>query len=509
MTYSFQHFLDAASTDWYADDALLQALLARYAPARGADAVQTLSAWGEQVAGRLRALAEESARPEHHPRLRPFDAYGRRVDEVVLPASTREALAQVEGVQRLGAVHGDPFVFYAMGYLYAQNGEAGVACSMACTDGLVRTLEALGDRPVHREAVEKVRGSTAGRVYHGAQFVTEIQGGSDVPANTVEAVPDGDAARLRGRKWFCSNINADYFLVTARPTGAPAGGRGVGLFLVPAYLEEGRGQRNGYTIDRLKDKLGTRELATAEVTFDGAVAYPVGAPDRGIANLVTLVLVPSRMACVSFAASALRRAERTVTAYTGFRTAFGRRLVDFPAVAGTVAEIASARARTLATFFELLRLWSGRDGAGVEPLDLRVMLSLSKAVLTRQATALLHEAMLLLGANGVEERFSPLPRLYRDAVIMETWEGPHNVLLDQALRDLARFHADPSSFVARVAGEPRADLARELGDVLRSTGDPAAVVRFGRVAERLVHAAGERVLAGLRQPGGAPSAAPG
>jgi hypothetical protein len=133
MTYSFQPFVDALSTNWYADDALLRALLARYAPVRGGGADPALSAWGGRVAGALRELAEESARPESHPRLRAFDAYGRRVDEVVLPASTREALAEVEGAQRLGAVHGDPFVFYAMGYLYAQNGEAGVACSMACT----------------------------------------------------------------------------------------------------------------------------------------------------------------------------------------------------------------------------------------------------------------------------------------------------------------------------------------------------------------------------------------
>ena len=500
MPYSFQPLLDRASGNWYEDDALLQRLLARYAPGRGVDSSEALTAWGARVAGPLRALAEESALSENRPWLRPFDAYSRRVDEVVLPASTLQALGEVEGRERLGAVHGDPFAFYARSYLYVQNGEAGVACSMACTDGLVRVLEALGDRREHREAVEKVRGSSAERVYHGAQFVTEIQGGSDVPANVVEAIPDGDAFRLRGQKWFCSNVNADFFLVTARPRGAPAGGRGVGLFLVPAYLEEGDRRRNGYTIDRLKDKLGTRELATAEVTFDGAVAYPVGEPERGIANLVRYVLVPSRFACVGFAASALRRAERIVVDYTGFRTVFGRRLADLPLAAERVARVRAARERALASYFELLRLWeraAEEDRGDAEALDFRLMLSLSKAVLTRECTALLHEAMTLLGGNGIEERFSPLPRLYRDSVIMETWEGPHDVLLDQALRDLARLSPDPAAFVGRVAGAAHPELSGELGRILAAPTDPAMIAAFGRLARKLVRAFGERVLAEL------------
>ena len=498
MTYSFDPFLAGLSTNWYADDALLQALLARYARGVPAGAGSGLAAWGERVATHLRALAEESARPENQPRLRQFDAYGRRVDDVVLPASTLAALAEVEGTQRLGAVHGDPFAFYASGYLYAQNGEAGVACSMACTDGLVRVLEARGNRPEHEEAVRKVRASSAARVYHGAQFVTEIQGGSDVAANRVEALSDGDAFRLRGQKWFCSNINADYFLVTARPEGAPQGGRGVALFLVPARLENGAWQRNGYTIDRLKDKLGTRELATAEVRFDGAVGYMVAPPDRGIADLLTYVLTPSRFACVSFAASALRQAERIATAYVEFRTAFGRRLIDFAQVSAEVAGIRAARERALASLFELLRLWerSGEAGVkGVEALDFRLMLSLCKPVLTRQATSLLHEAMMLLGANGIEERFSSLPRLYRDAVIIETWEGPHNVLFDQALRDMVRFSIDPAAFVERIAGERRDELARELEGILAASNDPATVSAFSRWSAKLVDAFGERVVA--------------
>lgn len=494
--YSFQPFLDALGENWHADDALLVRLLSHH----GVDPESAaLDSWGGRCAGHLRELAEASARSADGPRLRHFDAYGRRVDDLVLPPSTLAALAEVEGRERLGAVHGDPFAFYARIYLYAQNGEAGVACSAACTDGLVRVLEAQGDREVHREAVARVRGSTPERVWHGAQFVTEIQGGSDVPANRVRVVPDGDRYRLHGQKWFCSNVNADYWLVTARPEERePVGGAPVGLFLVPAYLEEDSRVRNGHTIDRLKEKLGTRELATAEVTFHGAAAWPVGPLERGLPNLVRHVLVPSRFACVVFAASALRRAERIAETYADFRTAFGRRLADFPLVRETVREIRRTRARALASVFGLLALWevpATADSAEDSRLLFRIMLSLCKPVLTREATRLLHEAMMLLGGNGIEERFSPLPRLYRDAVIMETWEGPHNVLLTQALRDLRRFDVGADEFVERVAGERRPDLVADLDAALRAGEETEGAVRFRRSAGGLVEAWGRRLLA--------------
>ncbi len=492
--YTFDGYLKALDTNWFEDDALLQQLLVRYARGSAGERSSSnrdrsdLTAWGERAGGLLRALAEESARVENRPRLRHFDAHGRRVDEVVLPTSTLRALREVEGKARLGAPWGDPFLFYAKSYLYWQNGEAGVACSMACTDGLVRALEALGDGREHRRALDRVRGSSAERVWHGAQFVTEIQGGSDVRANRVRAVADGSKFRLHGQKWFCSNVNADYFLVTARPEGPDEESRSVGLFLAPAFAGDGEPLRNGYTIDRLKEKLGTRELATAEVTFRGALAYPVGPLEHGLANLIRFVLVPSRFACVLSSAAFLRRAERIVDAYAVFRNAFGRRIAEFPLVRETLGEVRRARARALASAFGLL------DGWERETEEFRVLLSLAKSVLTRETTAHLHEAMAVLGGNGIEESFSPLPRLYRDSAIMETWEGPHNVLLTQALRDLRRSGPAPDAFVEAVAGPGHDDLAVELEEVVRLADDPETTLRLPSLASALVRRHGERVL---------------
>ncbi len=464
--YGFGPWLDARSSDWYDDDPFLHELLDRFAPETDPGRV---SRFGGRVAGPLRELAEDSALPEHAPWIRQQDPYDRRRDDIVLPASTHEALRIVHGDEGLGAVRGDPFTHYAMIYLLAQNGEAGVACSLACTDGLVRALDAAADSPgaagIREYALRAVRDSTHDAYAHAAQFVTEIQGGSDVPANRVMAIPDEEsdgAYRIHGQKWFCSNINADWFLVTARP-GVPEKEVGpVGLFLVPAFTG---GHRNGYTVDRLKDKLGTRELATAEVTFDGARAWPVGAPDRGLPHLLRYVLTPSRFACAVFAAGAMRRAERLATEYAEFREAFGRPIARYPLVRRALETLRENRRHALVVSFELLRLWEAAEASGYrerEAIDFRILLSLAKPVLTRTATTQIHEAMMVLAGNGIEERFSPLPRLYRDSVIMETWEGPHNVLFTQALRDLRRFEPNPADFLERVTGSPRPDLARSL-----------------------------------------------
>ncbi len=527
-SYGFGAYLDALSSDWFADDRLLQQLLDRYAGGAGRDRI---AAFGPVAAGRLRALAEESARPANAPRLRRLDGWDRRVDAIELPGSTVEALAVAEGDAGLGAVHGDPFVHYAMIYLLAQNGEAGVACSLACTDGLVRALDAVGDRPVHARVAAAVRASTAERYVHGAQFVTEIQGGSDIPANEAVAVPDGDAYRIRGQKWFCSNINADWFLVTARALerdGADADDEGgippealadapVSLFLVPALAGEedpgprpdaggdarlAGGARNGYDIDRLKEKLGTRELATAEVTFHGALAWPVGPLERGVPNLLRYVLTPSRVACVLFAAAALRRAERVTRAYTGFRQAFGRPIAQYPLVARTLDQITRARADALGAAFDLVRRWEAAETSGyraADAADFRILLSLAKPVLTRRATTLLHDAMMLLAGNGIEEAFSPLPRLYRDSVIMETWEGPHNVLFTQALRDMARFQIEPGPFLRRVTGDDRPTIRQGLETALAETaaGHPGeGALAVADIAPELIAAAAEIALGG-------------
>ena len=189
--------------------------------------------FGARAAGIYRELADVIERPEKLPYIARKDPYDRRCDHVVLPPETLRMLAEQHGA-RLAGGELDDFVRYAVIFVLAQNGEAGTLCSMACTDGLIRALRELGDDARSEARARELLRNTPERWVHGAQFVTEVQGGSDAATNAVRAVPAGDGLfRLYGKKWFCSNCTADYWLVTARPDGAPEGLRGVALFVVP------------------------------------------------------------------------------------------------------------------------------------------------------------------------------------------------------------------------------------------------------------------------------------
>ena len=168
-------------------------------------------------------------------------------------------------------------------FLIYQNGEACIACPLVCTEGLVAVLEAFADTPQTQRILTHCKEGENGDFAVGAQYLSEIQGGSDVPANLLEAARAGDTWRLYGTKFFCSATHADYAVVTAKPTGSEK----VGLFVVPSWLpgDKQREKRNGFTIDRLKWKMGTSELTTGEITFNGALAYPVGPLDRGLAHV--------------------------------------------------------------------------------------------------------------------------------------------------------------------------------------------------------------------------------
>jgi alkylation response protein AidB-like acyl-CoA dehydrogenase len=245
------------------------------------------------------------------------------------------------------------------------------------------------------------------------------------------------------------------------------------------------GRRNGLTIDRLKWKMGTSELPTAEITLDGAKAYQVGPLERGLANVVGVVLTFSRLTVGLSGAAAMVRAAREARKYAEFRTAFGQRLADFPLTAVQLDRIDRYARRTTAGAFKLYSrvlalpggLTAGRDADPDETTRRRRFLVRELIMLQKITTAwdgpeVLREAMSIFGGHGVMEDFSALPRFYRDAAVNELWEGPRNVLLTQLHRDLGRA-ADwypPSELVAdALAGadpERVADMAREADELV-------------------------------------------
>ena len=449
LPYRFDDYLDRrARIDWYADDPLLQRLVRRQAGAAFAGVDQAARALSARASGPWRDLADAAALPESRPRLVHLDAHGRRLDRIVRAAGTEQLEREVLS-EALFAPATAPLVRTVKQYLVYQLGEAGLACPLVCTEGLVVALRRLADRPETVAMRDHLEAGREGRYAVGAQFLTEPQGGSDVPANRVEARheagADGGAWRLHGTKFFCSVAHADYAAVTARPRGAEA----VALFAMPLWApgEEGR-RRNGLTIDRLKPKLGTCELPTAELTLDGALAWPLGPLDRGLANVVGLVLTTSRLTVGLASAAYLARAVREAEAYAGFRLAFGRPIGAFPMVRAQLEDLRQASRRATAGAFEVAARFQAAGHATLAPsaepaarraaLEARLLVMLQKVVAAEDATLGIREAMGILGGNGAVEDFSCLPRLFRDSAVNELWEGPRNVLLAQLHRDLQR-----------------------------------------------------------------------
>lgn len=432
--------------DYYADDAFLQRTVRAIAKEEWSDVDRRARDFSKKVSFRWRELTEVAARPENHPSLRHYDGHGHRIDRIVRPLETIELERELFAEGYL-AKRTSPLERAVLSHLLNQNGESGVVCPLICTEGLVAVLDRFADREELHQIRTHLTEGIDGECGVGAQFLSEIQGGSDVPTNCVAAHRDGDAWRLYGQKFFCSATQADYAVVTAKPVGSDE----VGMFVVPSWLpgDKQRERRNGYTIDRLKWKMGTCELPTAEVTFDGARAYQLGPLDRGIANVVGIVLTISRLALGLCASGYMARAAREAKGYARFRRAFGQTLDSFPMVQAQLDTLERMRRQTTAGAFRLHGDYFGRPGgldAGSPREDplmdrrkrfvVRELIMLQKAGVAADTTQAMHTALTIFGGHGVMEDFSCFPRLYREAAVNELWEGPRNVLLSQLHRDM-------------------------------------------------------------------------
>jgi acyl-CoA dehydrogenase len=384
-----------------------------------------------------------------------------------------------------GVVGAPAFEQAALLYLLAQAGEGGHACPVVCTAGLVRALRRNASDELRDRFLPPLLERGYDVAHRGAQFLTEIQGGSDVGANRVEAVPDGDAWRISGEKWFCSVADADQFLVTARPHGAPDGTRGIGCFLVPRIVD---GSANGFAIRRLKDKLGTRVLATGEIEFDGALAYAVGALEEGFRIAAGVVLNTSRWLNALGSTGLMRRAYLEAATFSRFRTAFGRPIGDFPLVRENLAVMTAEEQAALASTLELTALVHRIDAGTADDGDVawhRILVNANKFVTSLAATRVCRRGIEALGGNGTIEDFSPLPRLWRDAIVFESWEGTHNVLCEQVLRDLRRL--DAIDLVLERIGD--VDVGDLGGRMRRSAADPeSGSLHVRRQVETMVRA---------------------
>jgi len=481
--YSFNDFLEwRKKVDYYRDDPFLVRVIKTFTGDEFAEIDAEARAVSGKVSFRWRDLAERIAQPEKRPFMMHYDGHHNRIDRIVRPAET-EILEKEVFSEAVFSDKTSAWVKLIKMFLICQNGEVCIACPLVCTEGLVMLLQKYAASDETTKILQHCKEGVNGEYGIGAQYLSEIQGGSDVPANLLEAVEEDGVWKLYGTKFFCSATHADYAVITAKPAGSET----VGLFVIPSWLSGNKEKeiRNGFTIDRIKWKLGTSELTTGELTFNGAVAYPVGPLDRGVANVVGIVLTYSRLTVGLSAAAYMTRAVREAKKYAQFREAFGAVIDHFPLMLENIDRLENVARRTTAGVFKLYRDFLALEGGlktglvNDEPehtkkkrFDVRELIMLQKITAAWDSTEVLHEAMSVFGGHGVMEDFSALPRLYRDSAVNELWEGPRNVLLTQIYRDLKNVMDwyKPSEFVRNILSGLTKDvierLEREISDLL-------------------------------------------
>lgn len=330
-----------------------------------------------------------------------------------------------------------PLLKYALTYLFVQ-AEFGLCCPVSMTDSLTHTLSMYGSKELLDRYLPHLASQDFEQLYQGAMFMTEQAAGSDVGGiDTYAELKEGEWY-LTGEKWFCSNPDADLAMILARPIDAPAGLKGLGLFLLPKRLEDG--SLNNYQIVRLKDKLGTRSMASGEINLQGAKAYLLGEIGRGFQQMAEMINM-SRLSNGVRSAGLMRRALTEALHVTHNRRAFGKFLVDMPLMQRQLLKIMlpteQARSMVMQTTTCLEKSWQGDSFAQKVT---RILTPMIKFRACRDARKVTGDAMEVRGGVGYIEEWSD-PRIVRDAHLGSIWEGTSNIVALDVIRAAQRSQA--------------------------------------------------------------------
>ncbi len=475
---AFEAWRSGFPDDPYSADPHLDHVNARYLSEERLAGVREMGgAFGRTVVEDLGPLIESYQR--HDPELVKFDGIGNRTEEIRFDPAYHEAGALVwaSGLLRDAGTPGLSFEQATTFYLASLEGEMGHMCAATCTTGMIRVLRRSASASIRDQYLPALTAVEYDDALRGSQFLTEVQGGSDVGSVASPAVDRGDGTwYVSGEKWFCSIADADAFLVLARPDGAAVGTKGLGCFIIPRLID---GTPNGFSIRRLKDKLGTMSMASAEIDFENAVAYPIGGVDEGFKIMVTAMLNTSRWMNAIGDVGIMRRAYLEASAYARRREAFGQRIAEFPLVRRQIAQIKAEWLAALHSTWALTALDESVDIGSADDGDAafhRYLVNANKLTCSLAATQAVREAIEILGGNGAIETFSVLPRLLRDAVVYEQWEGTHNTLTAQVVRDLGRLD------ITNVIVDRTVDLLRSITEPTLATIASRALAGFEELA---------------------------
>ena len=521
MLPDYAEFEQAMGLDWYAMDPNLSFLLDHYVPdpADRAFAEDHVGRFGPLVGEVIAPRAEETDRKG--PTLRRYDRWGYDIGEIVHNTTWTDSKADLvrNGFVSLETYAGRPspaVVTASLNYLVSQ-AETAILCGLGMTAGAADIIERHVEPAVGDDMVRRLRSIDPTDAWEGGMFLTERQGGSDVGANTTKAVQDGDEWRVFGDKHFCSNVDADVFVILARPDGAPAGSRGLGTFIVPRHRPDG--SPNGFTIKRLKSKLGTIGVPTGEVTLDGARAWLAGsgAPPavqavqaidpardgRGINRMMEMVN-GSRFGVAIMGLGIHRRSFFEAAIYAARRSQFGNRIDAYPLVRETLVDLLVDLEAGMSATYECAAAERTASDAEAGRLVRRILVPLAKMRCTRMAVGAASTALEVFGGNGYMADW-PMARQLRDAQCHTIWEGTENILcidvrramrgeqahlalftrMEQAL-DASVGHKVLSTTIDTVASA-LAD-ARSAATYLESAPDDMALLHSRRFAELLADA---------------------
>lgn len=436
---------DRHGSNFYSTDPALQQLLQLYLPADLLAHLQPyLQRMGELAGGRIDELA--SIADKNPPTLEHRSRAGEDRQRIIKHPAYEELERIAYGEFGLQAIsHRDdmlgwqgkmpPTVKYALTYLFVQS-EFGLCCPLSMTDSLTRTLKKFGAPELVAKYLPQLLSLDWDSQAQGAMFMTEQAAGSDISNTQTLAQPQADGSwRVTGDKWFCSNPDAEFAMVLARVEGAPAGMKGISLFLLPRTLDDG--SQNHYRIIRLKDKLGTKSMASGEIRMEGATAYLIGEQGRGFVQMADMVN-NSRLSNGVRSAGMMRRAVAEAEFVASERVAFGKRLQDMPLMQRQLDKLRVPAEQARSMLFQTAQTLMRSDAGDKEAYALlRILTPMIKFRACRDARKVTGDAMEVRGGCGYIEEWTD-PRLVRDAHLGSIWEGTSNIVALDVVRAIQR-----------------------------------------------------------------------